>query len=260
MRPKRDKWTEWTTPSEDEQILLAKILLPHIKILSPDIVKLIVEDNNKNLSNWTAMFQNIGIRPDIYLWENSPVTFPGIRRHAGSKEITSFNDSPKKAKGNNALVLDDNAYPKELWSYVIRNSKYDRTNPPNYSLAHIVDHKDYKTRNNDELKGFEKTEDKNLFAGLYTSCVNTVWVPNSLLKPTDHKGKLRKLLIQIIDKYYGSICTVLPHKLSFNLDNIEENWQLENFPKPTIVGNVDNIANFIQFRNDIIEEKIKNYS
>jgi hypothetical protein len=256
---KREGWSQWQTPSDKEQIVLAKILLPYIKILSPEIVKVIVDSNNKNRNRWTCEFEKLGIRPDIYLWENSPVTFPGIRRHSGIKEVASFGSTAKTIRGDNALVLDDNSYPKELWSFALRNCKYDKTNPPNFSLAHIVDHKDYKTRSNEELKDFKQSEQKHLFAGLYTSCANTVWIPNLLLKPTDSKGKLRLLMIQIVAKYYSSVCNILPYNLSFNLDNIEDEWRIENFPEPTLVGNVANATNFMQYRNNLIDDTIKNY-
>ncbi len=253
---KQKKWPDWKTPSNEEEILFARILLPYIKIISPDIVKIIVDDNNRNLSEWSVQFKKLGINPEIYLWKDSPVAFPGIRRHSGTKEISSFGINPKTAKGGNCLLLDDNSFPKEIWSYVLRGTKYNRTNPNNYSLAHIVDHKDYKSRNNYELKGFNKSDEKNLFAGLYTSCVNTIWIPNTLLKPTDHTSNLRKLLIQIVEKYYEKVCVRLPHNLQFNLDNINEEWDINNFPEPTIVGNIDGVMDFIEYRHKKINELI----
>ncbi len=252
-----NQWPEWNIPSDEEQISLARILIPYIKILNPKIIELIVEDNNKNLSIWQDQLQDLGIKADIYLWENSPVTFPGIRRHVGNKETTTFKTNPRLSIGENALYLDANSYPKEIWSFALRNKKYGNTNPANYSLAHILDHKDYKTRNIAELNGFQKTVDKNLFAGLYTSSANTIYIPTTLLKPTDHNSKIRQLLIQIVDKYYGSVCNVLPHSLSFNLENIEDAWRLERFPPPTVVGKTDNIHNFIVHRNNIINTRIK---
>jgi hypothetical protein len=255
----KDKWPLWEIPSDEEQISLAKILLPYIKILNPKIVALITEDNNKNLSIWQDQLYDLNIRPDIYLWQNSPVAFPGIRRHVGTSETSTFRTNPKLSMGENALYLDDNSYPKEIWSFALKNIRYGKKNPANYSLAHILDHKDYNTRNNDELIGFEKSEDKNLFAGLYTSCTNSIYIPTTFLKPTDHNSRIRQLLIQIVDKYYGSICNPLPHNLSFNLADIEDRWRLERFPEPTIVGKADNIHNFLVYRNNIINTRIKNY-
>ena len=258
MTKKKIDWPKWTTPSDNELINLAKTLFPFIKLLSPDIVKRIVEDNNKNQEEWTNAFNEFRINPKIYLWTNSPVVFPGIRRHSGKIETSNFRNNLRKPNANNSFLLDDNAYPKEVWSFSLRNKKYDRTNPPEFSLAHIVDHKDYKYRNTKELIGkFPENKENNLFAGLYTSCVNTIWVPVTLLKPTDHNSKLRKLLHQLIFETYKDVCNILPYNLAFKLDDIEEIWLLKNFPKPEIIGNYAYIDNFINYRNNIINEQIK---
>ncbi len=199
-------WPMWLTPNDEEQVSLANVLLPYVKILAPEIVALIVEDNNKNLSDWKAQLDGLGIQSDIYLWHDSPVAFPGIRRYVGSGETSVFRSGPKLSKAENALYLDDNTYPKQLWSFALRGKRFGMRNPAHYSLAHILDHKDHNTRNSAELIGFETSETKNLFAGLYTSCVNSVYVPTAFLKPTDHNLKIRKLLIQIVEKYYGEAC------------------------------------------------------
>ena len=257
IQEKNINWPEWSIPSDDTQIHLATILLPYIKILSPEIVKLIVDNNNSNRKKWTEQFINLGIKPDIYLWDDSPVTFPGVRRHSGNKEIGGFKRNSKTAKGKNALLLDDNSFPKQIWAFSLKNYRYvDKRNPANYSLAHISDHKDYKSRNADELMGFQKTKIENSFAGLYTSCINTIWVPNLLEKPTDHNSKIRQLLIQIIIKNYSSFCKILPYNLSFKLDHIEDQWRIDRFPSPTIVGNIDYAKNFIEYRNKFMNDKI----
>jgi hypothetical protein len=257
-RQKRETWPVWQNPADKELRALARILLPYIRILSPEIITIIVNDNNRNLRRWTSAFTRLGIRPDIYLWKDSPVTFPGVRRYSGQKEIALFKRDRKTARGENALVLDDNSFPKHLWSFALRNYEFSTPGPTNYSLAHLLDHKDYKSKNVEELVGYEKSDEKHLFAGLYTSCTNTIWVPNQLLKPTDHNGKLRLLLRQIIHKYYSSVCTALPPKYSLNLDKIDKPWHLDNFPEPTLVGNLENARNFLEYRNEKIDQLIKN--
>jgi hypothetical protein len=95
----RNQWPVWNVPRDEEQLTLARILSPYIKILEPKIVELIVEDNNKNLAIWEDQLQSLGIRSDIYLWEGSPVAFPGIRRHVGTHETATFKANPKICKG-----------------------------------------------------------------------------------------------------------------------------------------------------------------
>jgi hypothetical protein len=249
-------WPIWNIPTDEEEQVLARVLLPYVKILQPSIVELISEDNNKQLGEWRDKFEALGINAGIYLWENSPVTFPGVRRHVGSQETTLFRSGPKQSKGENALFLDDNTYPKQIWSFALRNKPHGMKNPENYSLAHIVDHKDHNTRNVSEVKGYEKVEEKNLFAGLYTSCANIIYIPTSFVKPTDHNSKIRRLLIQIVYKYYGNLCNILPYNLKFNLDAITEQWKLENFPEPSVVGNLENTKHFLEYRNRVINERI----
>jgi hypothetical protein len=255
-------WPAWNVPNEEEQRLLAKVLMRYIKILHPDIVAQVVANNNQNMSYWSDAFKRIGIRADIYLWKDSPVAFPGIRRHVGGKETVSFRANPKECTVENALRLDDNSFPKELWAFALRNRRYGMKNPDNYSLAHIVDHKDHQTRNCNELIGFKESGDKNLFAGLYTSCVNAFYVPAVFMKPTDFNSPIRKLLIQIVHKYYGAICNPLPHGLQFNLTNLPDAWQLENFDLPEVVGNPAHIKSFLGYRKKAIEsligKKLKN--
>ncbi len=249
-------WPQWDTPSDEDQRTLAKSLIPHIKILDPSIVAMIAEENNKHLASWSEKFNLLGIRADIYLWENSPVTFPGVRRHVGSQETNAFRSNPKQSRGENALYLDDNTFPKQIWSFALRNKPHGMKNPENYSLAHILDHKDYNSRNVAELKGFEKTENKNLFAGLYTSCANIIYIPTTFIKPTDHNSRIRQLLIQIVDKYYSGVCNLLPHNMTFNLDTISDEWKLDNFPLPSVVSNPKNISNFLAYRNKVIDVRI----
>lgn len=257
MTDSKNHWPDWSKPNDADEIELARILCPFIKIISPDIVKLLVEDNNKQLEKWRNSFTELNINPDIYLWENSPVAFPGIRRHVGNKEIKKFKGGSLKVK--DSLALDDNSYPKEIWSYIFRNRKADKKGPTDYSLAHIIDHKDYKSRKEDEIDNLILKAKKNSFAALYTSVVNTIFVPNNFLKPTDHKGNLRMLLIQIIHEYYSPICTPLPYGCSYNLSKVEASWKLSNFPKPDIVGDVDSMDEFLKYRNGVVEDKINQF-
>lgn len=252
-KKKKQPWPEWLPPSEEEQIAFARTLLSNVKILCPEIVQCVVANNNKHLQQWRDAFERLNIRPDIYLWENSPVTFPGIRRHSGKQEAQEFGKNTS-VSGVNGLVLDDNAYPKEIWSFVLRGCKYDRTNPKGFSLAHIVDHKDYRSKNKSELIGFHTSEEKHLYAGLYTSCANTIWTPNTLLKPTDHEGNLRLLLLQMIHKYYGTCCCLLPHGADFNFGLLEEKWKIENFPQPTTVGDIKMMDLFFDYRNEVLKK------
>jgi hypothetical protein len=91
-----------------------------------------------------------------------------------------------KAAPENALKLDDNDYPKHVWSFIFRGKPFQKHGPSGYSLAHLVDHKNYKNRGQEEITNNYSDEitDLTLF-GLYTSVTNTVYMPNGLIRPTD---------------------------------------------------------------------------
>lgn len=259
MKPNNEKkldWPIWETPSEQTQLELANSLMPYVKILDPPIVEMIVKENNSLLERWTDTFIKLNIKPEIYLWKNSPVTFPGIRRHVGNEEITNRKKNTNDAKGEDALLLDDNSFPKELWSYALRGRKANKQGPINYSLAHIIDHKDYKSRHVHEIKDYVKPSEKYTYAGLHTSCANTIWVPTNLLNPTDHNGKIRQLLLQLVNKYYSPYCQLLPKNQKLNVNNRDSKWNVDNFPEPKKVGEINQVKNFIIYRNTLIDELI----
>lgn len=251
--PKTD-WPKWQQPTNDEMLVLAKTLIPYVKIIHPKIVALVVKENNKKRDEWAERFEARGICLNTYLWPSSPVVFPGIRRHSGTAEINAFKSRSTDIIAK-TLSLDDNSYPKEIWSFALRGRKIEKNNPYGYALAHVLDHKDYGSRIKRELKGDFSKVDKKGFAGLYTSCVNTIWTPTSLLKPTDHNTKLRSLINQIINNQYKDVCEILPYGLEFISDTTDTEWDLANFSKmPQPVGEVEFMPEFLNYRNGIIEK------
>lgn len=255
---KKADWEKWEVPGDDELIELTRILIPYIRLLSPEIVSLVVEDNNKKREKWSKSFTQCGVNPDIYLWSNNPVCFPGIRRHSGSKEISAFKIAPGQTSGVNSILIDDNSYPKEIWSFILRGDKFSKSGPDGFSLAHILDHKDYHSRNPQELKGIMPTGEQHLFSGFFTSAVNTMWVPKDLLKPTDHNIKLRMLLIQLIDKFFSRSCKILPFNLEFNFDEIKGPWNIKYFSEtPQFIGEIKYIQDFLNYREEIIEKALE---
>ncbi len=56
----------------------------------------------------------------------------------------------------------------------------------------------------------ETSEDVRPLFGLYTCPSNTVYIPLSLIKPTDFVGTIRALLIRRAQQLYGEFCNILP--------------------------------------------------
>ena len=116
-------------------VLIAK----YIKFLHPRIIESIVEDNKIHKSEWSEKLLQREINPEIYLWENSPCVFPGVRRYAGSKEIAFFNGHTnlEENKIHSAIKLDDNDFPKHIWAFIFTGKDFRKAGPKNYSLAHL---------------------------------------------------------------------------------------------------------------------------
>ncbi len=254
---KANDWPEWEIPNDDELYSLISIVLSYVKFLSPEIIEKIAEDNNKNREEWRNLLITNNIDPDIYLWENSPCAFPGIRRHAGAAEIANFKGKGKIIAGRipDALRLDDNSFPKEIWSFVFRGRKFQNFGPNDYSLAHLADHKDYKNRVIDDFRILSDALNKK-FYGLYTCPTNTVFIPTSLIRPTDFSFHIRKILINRSASLYGRSCQIIPPWLEL-LDEPDDKWKHKNFSWSDPVGTINNLEDFLIYRKELIEKLAK---
>ncbi|MCP3140820.1 hypothetical protein [Pyxidicoccus xibeiensis] len=190
-----------------------------------------------------------GIDPEIYLWDGSPCVFPGVRRYAGSREVAAYrgHTSLQAEVPTGALRLDDNDYPKQLWSFVFRGSKFAKHGPQGYSLAHLADHKQHGNRASDEFERTSPSTPTRPLFGLYTSAANTVYVPCNLIRPTDFAGALRNLLIRRAQNLYGSFCRLLPVEYSIPAAS-SETWELDQFTWAEPVGTSAHIREFLVFR------------
>jgi len=246
-------WPAWEIASDEENYQLAKITVKYIRFLLPSIVQAITLNNNLHYEKWCKILLNNGVNSDLYLWKSSPCCFPGIRRYAGSKEIASFRKHVKMEKVPNALKLDDNDFPKQIWSFVFRGKVFNKFGPTGYSLAHLSDHKEYNNRMEKELEFIAGHEYSSPYYGLYTCPTNTVFIPNSLIKPTDFNTKLRILLFQKAESLYKDYCNILPPYIKIP-KVIDERWDIKNFEWADCVGTMDNIVSFFQYRDNFMKQ------
>jgi len=252
-QPGAGEWPEWSQPSEQEALALARVVCRYVRFLSPVIVDAVVSDNERRRDRWVDGLKRRGIDPNAYLWPRSPCTFPGVRRYAGSQEIAEFRKkaaSPDKAvKG--ALRLDDNDYPKQIWSFVFRGKKFPKHGPVGYSLAHLADHKIHGNRfeADFELVGLERTD----LYGLYTCVTNAAYVPSSMIKPTDFGPRLRNLLVRRAAHLYSGHCQLLPDWLKIRAESSPD-WQLDAFEWAEPVGDDRGVQAFLDFREAEIEK------
>lgn len=64
-------WPTWDQPGSADVLALAHTTMPFVRFLSPDIVRAVVEDNEKHRAGWVDALQVRGIDPIPYLWERS---------------------------------------------------------------------------------------------------------------------------------------------------------------------------------------------
>lgn len=251
----QQEWPIWESPSEDQILKLAQVSVPFLKFLHPDIVRAIVEDNEKKKERWGPLFERKEVRLEAYLWDKSACAFPGIRRYAGSKEIAFFRGHTSMDFDNNnrPLKLDDNDYPKQIWSFVFRGRKFPKHGPYGYALAHLADHKKYNNRYSEDFTVIETDVESRSLYGLYTSVANTIYTPHSLIKPTDFAGGFRNLLMRRAEQLYGGFCHLLPPWLKIPREQRAE-WSVDSFDWSEPVGTLANIDQFIDFRNQTIDD------
>jgi hypothetical protein len=243
-------WPTWAQPSAEEILAMAHVAVPFVRFLNPDIIRALVEDNERNRGPWIDVLETRGISRAAYLWPGSPCAFPGVRRYAGSREIAAHRGHTRLDENRplNALALDDNDYPKQIWSFVFRGVQFSKFGPEGYALAHLADHKDHGNRFGQD---FEVTEGEDIprpLFGLYTCPSNTVYIPVSLIKPTDFVGTVRALLVRRAQQLYGSFCSILPPFLRIP-ETVSTEWNVTEFKWSDPVGTTRHVPAFLEFRN-----------
>lgn len=256
-RKKKIDWPIWDFPNDEELYELIKLTAKYAKFLHPEIVQEVVKDNNKHKDSWSAELEKHNVSSSIYLWDNSSCAFPGVRRYSGSKEIAFFRKHTELSSSeiHHAVALDDNDFPKQIWSYIFRENKFQKYGPKYFALAHLADHKEYNNRLFGEFDVESKSEQHQLF-GLFTCPSNAAYIPTSLLRPTDFSPAIRKLLISRSHELYGSFCNILPPWIKLNPElNIP--WDLAHFQWSDPVGEPKNVKLFLEFRKETMESMLK---
>ena len=193
----------WEPPSDNDIYQLAQITTKYIRFLNPKIVKAITEENKKHHDDWRKLLKQKKVNPELYLWDKSPCCFPGVRRYTNS-EKKNF----RKRKGKNALRLDDNDFPKHIWSFILNGEEFKIKRGKNvYVLAHLFDTKKYKNRMEIELDFPKGEKFSEPYFGLFTCPTNTIYIPDELSAPTDYNPSFRRLLFQKAESLIRIIAT-----------------------------------------------------
>lgn len=245
-------WPTWDMPAAETVLALTKMITPYVRFFHPNIVQQVVEDNERNRQQWRKKLVSRNIDPDYYLWDKSSCAFPGIRRYTGSKEIAHYRNLLGQVELgiSDALRLDDNSFPKHIWSFIFRGKVFQNFGPVGYSLAHLADHKDYKNRREEEFEATGITPEK--LYGLYSCASNTVYMPTTLLKLTDFNAQARLLLLHKAQSLYGTFCSLLPPTFRLKSQNSDD-WHVDNFDWCEPIGAGATLDSFFQFRAEVID-------
>jgi hypothetical protein len=91
--------------------------------------------------------------------------------------------------------------------------------------------------------------------GLFTCPSNTVYIPRSLIKPTDFAGTIRALLVRRAQQLYGTFCKILPPFLRIP-ETFSPEWKVGEFRWADPVGTTTHIPSFLEFRRDRLAKLI----
>lgn len=252
-------WPAWEQPSPADLLQLARALSQLVRFLHPDIVAAIVDDNERQRPEWEGALRANGIDPHAYLWEGCATMFPGVRRHVGAAEVADFHQG-RRSTVTGALLLDDNHYPKQAWSFVLRGRPFQNFGPTGYQLAHLVDHKAYQNRGAQELVGSAASVMVQAgLPGLFTSAANTAYVSSEFLRPTDFSPLLRNLLQRRAADLYGSFCQLLPSGLSIR-EPASRDWATSEFTWADPVGTGSYLPLFLDYRRSEMERLMRGVS
>jgi len=154
-----------------------------------------------------------------------------------------------------AVEIDDNDYPKEIWSFILSGNKFRKKGPTGYELAHLADHKEH---NNRCAKEFVVKDIKHsiTYFGLFTCPTNTVYIPSALLRPTDFSISLRLLLLRRSNQLYGRFCKILPP--AYDLPELHKpEWDINKFEWADPVGDVSNVDSFLLYRQGKLDKMLR---
>ena len=248
--PSMGQWPNWPRPSDGALFALAQVLAPLVRFLHPAIIGAIAGDNRRHRAEWSERLNALGIDPAIYLWDGSPCAFPGVRRHAGSREIAVFRkQSMPDTPPAQCLALDDNDYPKHLWAFVFTGRAFRKQGPVGYQLAHLFDHKAHGNRWQKELDVPKGVAEPPPLFGLFTSAANAAYLPAAFLRPTDFSWTLRALVQRRALELYGDVCRIVPPPLEVKAYD-DPIWPLERFGWSAPAGDLTHVPAFLTFRRE----------
>lgn len=173
----------WPNLIEQEQHNIAKALARVTHHMHPKVVARIREINadHEERARLEAILPEC-IEREAWLYPGSACVFPGVRRFVGrvkKKQLLKY--VPKEG-----CIIDDNRFPRNLWTFLAIGEHYTGPNWKNsglsaFELAHIFSHKHEKQEL--EWEVFKEHEKKLKPYGLFTCASNTSSSPKASPNP-----------------------------------------------------------------------------
>jgi hypothetical protein len=183
----------------DHEFEIAKILSSLCYHIHPDIINVIQLQNQKDFPFFEKIFAG-RVPIACYLYPGSACVFPGVKRYvSGQGEKRKYNESYQ-------AIIDDNVFPRHLWSYLATGNGYSgpswkSSGLSDFELAHVFTHKESELKV--ESSFFDFIEESLLPYGDFTCACNVVLLPKGCFRPTDTSLAIKSVFYKRYIDLYG---------------------------------------------------------
>jgi hypothetical protein len=242
-----------TIVEKDLAILLGRVS-HHIH---PDIVAKIAKENIKFKTKFEKHCHP-NLKLEDYFYHNSDCVFPGVRRQTNSEMVGNWKNNIKDTDGN---ILNDNTYPRHIWTYLSANKGYSggtngiwsESGLNLFELAHVFSHK-IEERILEPFV-FEQFEESSKPYALFTSASNVVLIPKGMAKPTDKMTSIKLVFYKRHLDLYGNNLIGLNN---FNESEVPDWYEDITWQEPILPDNwEEKIDKLLTYRE---EHLLKKYS
>ena len=243
----------WPNRIELEQHNIAKALARVTHHMHPKVIARIREINADQMER--ARLEAIlpaCIEREAWLQPGSACIFPSVRRFVGRVKKKQL----LKYVAKEACIIDDNRFPRNLWTFLSAGAHYGSPNwkssgLSDFELAHIFSHKHGKQEL--EWEVFKVHDKKQKPYGLFTCASNVVLIPKGFAKPTDGLPAVRVAYFKRHIDLYGEeslpgLRTLDPEAIPGWYGDLE--WNEPILPP----GWEENVEKLMEFRHDRLKK------
>jgi hypothetical protein len=229
---------------------IAQAIAKTAVLLHPDIIQQCVKYNKEQKAELMKILPTCIC--ELFLFENSDCVYPGVRRRIISEKKKNM----KSELSSDKMILDENNYPRHIWSNISTGTKYSssswhKNNLNTFEMAHVFAHKDSEVVSQNNY--YRDSNSKMNPSALFTSASNVILVPKGLAKPTDKLPLVQHILFTRIIELYGCFVSYPNLKKSVidpEIQEIYQNMEWNEFYYPD--NWKDNLDNLFSSRIDLL--------